>query len=136
MSIDRIFLDANILFSVAYGRSSLDRLWTLAKKGHCELLASGYVVEEARRNLSDADKLNRLQAYLSNVEVVLEADPSVSCPIDLPAKDQPVLMAAVSVKADYLLTGDAQHFGKHFGQTILGVTICLPRDYIAAKTKA
>ena len=40
--------------------------------------------------------------------------------------------AAISIKADYLLTGDVIHFGKYFGQTVRGITIPLPRDYLLA----
>ncbi len=130
MNTDRIFLDANILFSVAYGSRGLDRLWELHKKGVCVLLASGYVIEEAKRNLTKPDQLKKLEASLLNVKIVLEADPGIKCPIDLSEKDQPVLMAAVSAKADYLLTGDIKHFGKYFGQRIMGVRICMARDYI------
>ncbi len=133
MNKDRIFLDANILFSVAYGSSSLDSLWELSKKGACVLLASGYVIEEAKRNLANPDQLNKLEACLSNVEIVLEVDPRIECPIDLPEKDQPVIMAAISAKANYLLTGDVQHFGKYFGQTIKGVRVRMARDYLLSK---
>jgi hypothetical protein len=41
-----------------------------------------------------------------------------------------VLLAAISNKADYLMTGDSTHFGEHFGQTVSGVKICRPRDYL------
>ena len=40
--------------------------------------------------------------------------------------------AAVSIKADYLLTGDTTHFGKYFGQTVRGIKIPLPRGYLLA----
>lgn len=40
--------------------------------------------------------------------------------------------AAVSIKANYLLTGDMIHFGKYFGQIVRGITICLPRNYLLA----
>ena len=135
MNIDRIFLDANILFSVAYGSPGLGRLWELQKEGYCVLLASRYVIEEAKRNLTKPDELDKLEACLSNVQIVLEADPSVDCPIDLPEKDQPVLMATISAKADYLLTGDIKHFGKYYGQTVMGVRICMARDYLLSKIK-
>ncbi len=135
MNIDRIFLDANILFSVAYGSLGLGRLWELQKEGYCVLFASQYVIEEAKRNLPKPDELDKLEACLSNVQIVLEADPSVDCPIDLPEKDQPVLMAAISAKADYLLTGDIKHFGKYFGQTVMGVRICMARGYLLSKMK-
>ncbi|MBW2301837.1 MAG: PIN domain-containing protein [Deltaproteobacteria bacterium] len=135
MNPDRIFLDANILFSVAYGSLGLERLWELDKEGHCVLFASRYVIEEAKRNHTKPDELNKLEACLSNVQIVLEADPSIDCPIDLPEKDQPVLMAAISARADYLLTGDIEHFGKYFGQTVMGVKISMARDYLLSKMK-
>jgi len=42
-------------------------------------------------------------------------------------------MSAISAKADYLITGDHAHLGQYFGQTIMGVKICLPREYILLK---
>ena len=130
MSVDRIFLDANILFSVAYGSPGLDRLWELAEKGICELIASRYVIEEAKRNLTGPDQTKKLNTCLSRVQIVLEADPRMTCPIDLPDKDRPVIMAAISANANYLITGDMAHFGKYFGQTIEGVQICMVRKYL------
>lgn len=135
MSIDRIFLDADILFSVAHGSPGLNHLWELAQKGSCVLLASEYVIEEAKRNLSAAEQLQKLDEYLSLVQTVPEVDPTITCPINLPDKDRPVIMAAIGAKASYLITGDITHFGKYFGQTIMGVNICLARDYISAKIK-
>jgi predicted nucleic acid-binding protein len=130
MSVDRVFLDANILFSIGYGSHGLDRLSELARKKQCLLLASGFVIEEARRNLDHPAKLSKLDHFLTHVQIVLEANASIPCPVDLIEKDQPVLMAAISAKADFLLTGDKQHFGKYFGQTIGGVRICMARDYL------
>ena len=128
MSVDRVFLDANILFSIGYGSPGLDRLSELAQKGQCLLLASGFVIEEARRNLDHPAQLNKLDDFLTHVQIVLEAAASIPCPVDLIEKDRPVLMAAISAKADFLLTGDKEHFGKYFGQTIGGVEICMARD--------
>jgi predicted nucleic acid-binding protein len=130
MKTDRIFLDANILFSIAYGSSSLSYLWDFAKNGQCELLASRYVIEEAKRNLEDIEQLVNLDSYLTSVNVVSEVDQTLPCPIELPDKDKPVLMAAISAKADYLITGDVTHFGKYFGQKVMGVSIIMARDYI------
>ena len=131
MTADRIFLDANILFSVAYGSPGLDFFWESARQKRCMLFASNFVVEEAKRNLFHPEQMERLEGYLSEVRIVPEVDPTLSCPIDLPEKDRPVLMAAISIKADYLITGDSTHFGKYFGHTINGVKICRPRDYLA-----
>ncbi len=135
MTADRIFLDANILFSVAYGIPGLKRLWELARKKRCKLFASAYVIEEASRNLGNAEQIERLESCLSDVQIVPEVDLEIPCPIELPEKDRPVLLAAISVKANYLLTGDMIHFGEYFGRTVRGVKICRPRDYLTQHSK-
>jgi len=130
MNIDRVFLDANILFSTAYGSPGLSMLWKRVEERLCVLFASRYVIEEAKRNLSNEKQINKLKEILSNIQITPKADPSLPCPLDLPVKDRPVLMAAISARADYLITGDLKHFGKYFGQTIEGVKICTARDYL------
>jgi predicted nucleic acid-binding protein len=129
MISERVFLDANILFSIAYGSAGLERLWSEAKKGKYELIASQYVVEEAKRNLDRMEQQDTLNQFLREVRVVPEADPTIPCPIPLPEKDRPVLMAALSCNADYLITGDVTHFGKYFGKKIRSLRICTPRGF-------
>jgi hypothetical protein len=124
----KIFLDANILFSAAYGSPALVRLWDEAAQGACRLLASRYVVEEARRNLTTPEQLLALERCLQQVEIVPEADPGLACPIPLPDKDRPVFMAAAMAGADFLATGDLLHFGPFFGKRIHGVMIARLRD--------
>ena len=131
MSPERVFLDANILFSAAYGSQGLLQLWQRAREGKCLLLTSSYAVEEARRNLSDPSQLDNLERLLQDIQIVPEADPSMRCPVDLPEKDRPLLLAAIAAKADYFLTGDITHFGSFFGEKVGGVKICRPRDYLA-----
>jgi predicted nucleic acid-binding protein len=131
MIADRIFLDANILFSIAYGSPGLKRLQELARKRRCLLFASNYVVEEASRNLTTSEQLRNLEAFLPMVQLVPDVDPDIPCPIELPEKDRPVLLAAISIKANYLLTGDMIHFGKYFGEVVNGVRICRPQDYLS-----
>lgn len=131
MTIDRVFLDANVLFSIAYGSPGLNRFWELAKKRRCTLFTSNYVIEEVKRNLIHPEQLRKLDTFLVKVRIVPEVDPDIPCPIELPNKDRPIMLAALSIKADYLITGDTIHFGKYFGQTVSGVKICRPRDYFA-----
>ena len=130
MSGKKVFLDANILFSIGYGSKGLQRLIDLGAEGECRLLASRYVIEEAKRNLTQPDHLAALQAILKHIRVVPEADPGLSCPIDLPAKDKPVFMAAATSDADFFLTGDVIQFGTYFGRIVLGVAILTARDYL------
>ena len=117
----------------ACGSPGLKRLGERSQKKHCLLFASNYVIEEARRNLSDPAQIKRLDDFLSNIQIIPEIDPQLPSPLDLPEKDRPVLLATISVRADYLLTGEITHFGKYFGKRVSGVTICLPRDYLSTR---
>jgi hypothetical protein len=42
-------------------------------------------------------------------------------------------MAAISIQANYFLTGDITHFGDYFGKTVAGVKILRPRRYFASR---
>ena len=65
--MDKLFLDANILFSAAYrANAGLLRLWTL----DVQLLSSSYALEEARRNLSEGDQQRRLEQLLAPLTLV------------------------------------------------------------------
>ena len=126
----RVFLDANVLYSAAYlDRSGLARLWSLSD---VELVSSAYAIEEARRNLAidrpeALPRLTRLTAALSTAD----APRALTLPknIRLDRKDQPILMAAIHGKADYLLTGDAKHFEHLYGERIEGVLVLRPAQY-------
>jgi hypothetical protein len=48
----------------------------------------------------------------------------------LPEKDTPILLAAMNAKATHLLTVDKKHFGGLCGQTIGGVLILSPGEYL------
>lgn len=130
---ESVFLDANILFSISYGSKGLRRLLDRDAAGLCRLLASRYVIEEARRNLTNPGHLDVLQDILVHLRIVSEPDPKLSCPITLPPKDKPVFMAAATARADFFLTGDFKHFSAYYGHTVLGVTICTAREYLSRK---
>ncbi len=129
--MDRLFLDANVLFSVVYGGRGLAILWDLKRLGLCRLLASAYVLEEAKRNLGSSARLalDRLQV---DIDVVPECDPGTPCPCDLHENDRPVLMAAIKAGATHLITGDLRHFGAYRGRAIQGVCVMTAQDYIEA----
>ena len=129
--MDRLFLDANVLFSAAYRLDSgLERLWKLSD---VELVTSEYAAEEARVNLTEDTQRHRLSRLLATINI-LPAIPAGTLPseVDLPEKDRPILLSAIEVHATHLLTGDKEHFGKYFGRDIGGVRILLPGDYLRA----
>ena len=132
--MDRLFLDANVLYSAAESPTSRFRVfWDM---GDVELVTSVYAQEEARRNL-DTDTLRDRLADLTEGLTVIEdipAESSVSLPLNLPEKDHPILLAAIHAKATHLLTGDKKHFGPYYGQTVEGVLILPPAEYLRTRS--
>lgn len=131
--MDRVFLDANVLFSAAYReQNGLLRFWSLAST---TLLTSAYAVAEARRNLTDPATLLRLDQLVATMTVVAEPPATMTLPpgVVLHVKDVPILLASTTARATHLITGDRRHFGPLFGQTIDGVLVQSPSDFLAAK---
>src|ERR1700694_1932587 len=112
-----LFLDANVLFSAAYrDTGSVRILFDLAEAGACELVASVYAIDEARRNLAEKhpSRLGDFERLLEKLRVCPEASHeavSWAAARKLPPKDAPILAAAVQAGADVLVTGDRMHFG-------------------------
>jgi predicted nucleic acid-binding protein len=127
--VDRVFLDANVLFSAAYrSDAGLVVLW---RRAGAALLTSAYAVDEARRNLSGDDQRRRLEALVRTCEIV----PSPAAALlpeglVLPPDDQVIFLAAMAARATHLLTGDRTHFGPYYGRTIAGVLILPPSVYL------
>jgi uncharacterized protein len=130
-AIDVLFLDANILFSAAWStQSPIRRLWQLAGSS-MRLITSDLAVREARRNLPAAQQ-SALDDLLRDLTVVPTPAPDTWRPlpaVQLPAKDEPILQAAIAAGATHLITGDRTHFGPLFGRRIEGVLIIPPADY-------
>jgi predicted nucleic acid-binding protein len=130
--MDRLFLDANVLFSAAYRPGAgLLRLWKLKNVALC---TSRYALEEARINLPHQDQQRRLIKLSARVALFEAARRELPRAVSLPAKDVPILLAAVAARATHLLTGDVRHFGPYFGRKIEGVTIVLPGEYLRIRT--
>lgn len=117
-----VFIDSNILFSTCYRSPNLfERLWTIP---NVRIVTAGYCVSEVRRNLRSSEQTGRLDQWLSRTHIV-EDCPESEFPetLMLPAKDVPVLAAAAHCKADILITGDRNHFGRYYGHQVFGVFV-------------
>lgn len=132
----RVFLDANVPFSAAKSHGAVRALLAqLLASGHT-LVADGYVVAEARRNLvtKGPQSLHDLDELLKAVE--LSDFRATQLPPDLatrlPAKDRPVLAAAIRLRCDALVTGDRTHFGAQYGSVLHGVAVHSPRSLAEA----
>jgi predicted nucleic acid-binding protein len=131
--MDRLFLDANILFSAAYrSDAGLLQLWKLSDVMLC---SSRYALEEARINLTDADQQVRLARLSETVHLFEASHQEMPRGISLPEKDVPIILAAIEAHATHLLTGDLRHFGPYLGKKIEGIAIVLPGEYLRARTR-
>jgi hypothetical protein len=130
---DRVFLDANVLFSAAYrSDSGLRTLWSF--RATTTLLTTSYAAEEARRNLLDDASRLRLERLLKPVVLVPDIlTGELPDGITLPDKDRPILLSAIAASATHLITGDRVHFGRYFGCRVAGVLIERPADYLGRK---
>ena len=128
----RIFIDANVLFSAAKSDGAVCQLLMLLEKSGHECCVDGYVIEEARRNLvaKAPDRVVALERLLSRMKTAgaQRSDVVLEVSLPLPAKDRPVLAAAIRQGCTSLITGDRRHFGALYGRTIQGVTIYSPRS--------
>jgi predicted nucleic acid-binding protein len=129
----RIFLDANVLFSAAHStQSPLRAFFRLAEAGICVLLASPFALDEARRNIARKHpaKAADLEQLIAHVAICLEAGAETqrwARAAGLPAKDAPILAAAVQAKVDILVTGDRADFGGLYARPLRGLEILPPR---------
>jgi predicted nucleic acid-binding protein len=131
--MDRLFLDANVLFSAAYRPvSSLLQLWKLKNATLC---SSRYALEEARINLAEEDQRMRLKRLSATILLIEASRGTLPRGISLPEKDVPILMAAIEAEATHLLTGDIRHFGPYRSKKFEGVAIMFPGDYLRMRSE-
>jgi predicted nucleic acid-binding protein len=126
---ERVFLDANILVSAAWrADNGLLALWKLTD---VELLTSAYAIVEADRNIRTPEQRTRLHRLVQSVEIVDEPQGrTLPEGVRLPAKDVPILLAAIESGGNYFLTGDKEHFGSYFDTRIQGVLILRPAAFL------
>jgi len=133
--MDRLFLDANVLFSTAFKADArVSRLWAL---NDVVLCSSRYALEEARINLDGEAERARLRRLSESIQLFDAPQGGHPRGVTLPEKDVPILLAAIQARASHLLTGDIRHFGSYLGRKIAGIAILLPGEHLrthASKT--
>jgi predicted nucleic acid-binding protein len=126
--MDRLFLDANVLFSAAYRpNAGLLKLWKLKDVVLC---SSKYALGEAKLNLAHEAQRNRLEELSGRLHLFEAIPRSLPDGVSLPDKDVPILLAAIEARATHLITGDLRHFGAYFGRKIERILVVTPADYL------
>ena len=121
----RVFADSNIVFSASHqSPNNFEAYWSIPE---VDILTSQYSIVEVNRNLKTAEQRARLWHLIYRSHLVPEGDLVVLPPgISLPAKDEPILRAAIAGRADLLVTGDARHFGTYYNQRVGDLVIVSP----------
>ena len=139
---DVLFLDANVLVSASWLPANvlvsaswlpvtrMRQFWALE---NVELVTSKYAIAETERSLPNVDQLDRFHYFVARLRIIEDGTyEHIHIPdwVSIREKDIPIIQAAIAAQATYLVTGDARDFGDYFGQTIAGVEIILPADYL------
>lgn len=133
----RIFVDASVFFSACYSQTGASyEIFRLALQGAAQLITSDYIVQEIQRNLSrkSPDDLPRFKVFLGIIGFEY-ANPSAEEVLKsaefTELKDAPVVAAALSAGADFLVSLDRRHL---VGQTRVseesGIQIILPEELL------
>lgn len=130
--MDRLFLDANVLFSAAYKIDA--RLLLLWRLRNVTLCSSHYALQEARINLAGEDQWKRLAELTGSLQLFEAGQKPLPSGISLPEKDVPIILAAVEARATHLLTGDVRHFRAYFDKKIAGIMVTRPGEYLRGRS--
>lgn len=110
----KVFIDSSVLFTAAVSlHGSAQDLLLVGFAGACDLYFSMYVLLETERNLRDKAPQAQEAFYQFRSQITHYTEPSPSLIKEAARivilKDAPIVVAAVSVHADYLATYDRKH---------------------------
>jgi predicted nucleic acid-binding protein len=130
----RLFLDSSVLLAAAGSSKGASRLlFDHATSRGWQLLTADYCLREAEFNLPKLGK----RAELSWAQIIRPALNTVTAQLTLDrpliyraTKDRPVVISALSQKADYLLTLDRDDFHDLLGRSVYGLPIRTPGEFL------
>lgn len=130
----KLFLDSSVLLSAcASGKGASRFVVTEAAGLHWELVSAEYCREETLQNLH---KLGTSAAYYfrENLKrrIQWHADTLTAAEIVVfdKGKDRPVLLSALSIKPNALLTLDRKDFHDRLGSQFYGISIRTPGEWL------
>ena len=130
----RLFLDSSVLLAAAGSGKGASRFVIIEAAAHgWELVSSDYCEEETRRNLpkvggsAAAGWKTRIAPRLRFVRTSLV----LAKPLVFPkAKDRPVVITALAVRSEWLLTLDEGDFHAKLGREVYGLRISTPGEFL------
>lgn len=130
----RLLLDTSVLLA-ALGSAKGGSRFVVETAASCgwELLTSDYCEEEMRRNLPKIGRsaLGRWENEFKPRVRVVSASLTLDKPLVFPkSKDRPVVITAMAMRADWLLTLDEADFHSKLGREVYGVRIATPGEFL------
>jgi len=130
----RLFLDTSILLAASgSGRGASRFVITEAASYGWELVSSDYCEAEAKHNLPKLGKsADRVWAVQLAPRIrLVRASVALDKPLVFPrAKDRPVVITALAVRADWLLTLDRGDFHTKLGREVYGLRLATPGEFL------
>lgn len=133
----RVFLDSNVLFSIAYtgkDRSRAYLIYEIQALGLLTVCLSNLVCKEAilniRRKRPEAEQLLTELIDRSQLLEDMAVDLRKAEIRRLPQNDRIILSTAVYHKADFFLTGNEKDFKDLYRRRVLGTLILKPGDFL------
>jgi len=120
----RVFLDANVLFSISDLQSKTAiTLARLVLQNH-EAVTNFYAWDEAWRNVNNKrPHLRGIEAFQDRITILDTFTPPLPLDIVCAEKDVPILAGAIDAQCTHLWTGDKAHLGQYYGRRIQGVMV-------------
>ena len=133
----RVFLDSNVLFSIAYTGKDKSRsyvIYEIQEIGKLSVYVSKLVCEEARFNIKrkkpEAERLLNELIDRSKVLGDIAADLKPAEIRTLPQNDRIILATAIYNKIDIFVTGNEKDFRKLYHKGVLDTLILRPVDFL------
>lgn len=105
----------------------MDRGWHLVSAIDCQAETNRSISKLGPEAAATRPKPRRKIEWVPNAL-------STTRPLLLTAsKDKPVLISALAVSCDVLLTPDKGDFGILLGTTVYGMMVCTPREFLSAE---
>jgi len=137
MERQRVFLDSNVLFSIAYtgkARSRSSLIYEIQELGMFKVYVANLVCQEAlfniRRKRPEAEQLLNELIHKSKVLGDVVADLIRAEIRELPQNDQIILSTAVFHKVDFFVTGNEKDFKNLYHKRVFGTLILRQVDFL------
>jgi predicted nucleic acid-binding protein len=133
-----IFLDSSVAIAASLSSAGASRVvFHYAARQGWRLILSPWVLREVRDNLADKPpEFARAWVSLRRKAILEDDELTFDWPIAFEAsKDKPVLFSALAC-ADVLLTLDRRDFRDLLGQTVYGLRVLTPGEFLRIERKA